>query len=111
MAGYLAYADLSGIHIKLIETGETRTVPQPETLKGAQVNWGIATNWVRDGSMLYCDCQCFRKGPECLGSTGHGGFASQVARRMLTPGLSHATDLGWHSTRTPAESSIGKCGK
>ena len=27
---YLAYADLDGIHVKLIETGETRNVPQPE---------------------------------------------------------------------------------
>ena len=47
---YLAYADLKGIHIKLIETGETQTVPQPDSLKGMQVNWGIATNWVRDGT-------------------------------------------------------------
>jgi DNA-binding winged helix-turn-helix (wHTH) protein/Tol biopolymer transport system component len=47
---YLAYADLQGIHIKQIETGETRTVPQPEESKGRQVNWGIATNWVADGS-------------------------------------------------------------
>ena len=47
---YLAYADLKGIHIQFIETGETQTVPQPESLKGLQVNWGIATNWVRDGT-------------------------------------------------------------
>jgi serine/threonine protein kinase len=47
---YLAYADLQGIHIKQIETGEARAVPQPKELKGEQVNWGIATNWVRDGS-------------------------------------------------------------
>ena len=47
---YLAYADLQGIHIKQIETGESRTVPQPEEFKGQQVNWGIATNWVADGS-------------------------------------------------------------
>ncbi len=47
---YLAYADLQGIHIELIETGETQTVPQPDSLKGMQVNWGIATNWVRDGT-------------------------------------------------------------
>src|SRR5260370_32669247 len=47
---YLAYADLKGIHIGLIETGETQTVPQPDGFKGMQVNWGIATNWVRDGT-------------------------------------------------------------
>ena len=47
---YLAYADLQGIHIKQIETGETRTVPPAEELKGLQVNWGIVPTWVRDGS-------------------------------------------------------------
>ena len=47
---YLAYADLQGIHIELVETGETQTVPQPESLKGMQVNWGIATNWAHDGT-------------------------------------------------------------
>jgi serine/threonine protein kinase/Tol biopolymer transport system component len=47
---YLAYADMQGIHIKQIETGETRTVPQPEELAGLHVNWGIVPTWVRDGS-------------------------------------------------------------
>ncbi len=47
---YVAYADLKGIHIKRIETGETRTVLQPETLSGMQVNWGIVSNWASDGS-------------------------------------------------------------
>jgi len=47
---YLAYADLKGIHIKLIETGERADVPQPEELKGMQVNWGIVFTWVRDGT-------------------------------------------------------------
>jgi eukaryotic-like serine/threonine-protein kinase len=47
---YLAYADMQGIHIKEIETGETRNVPQAEELKGLQVNWGIVPTWVRDGS-------------------------------------------------------------
>ena len=47
---YLAYADLKGIHIKLIQTGEAQDIPQPDDLKGFQVNWGIATNWVRDGT-------------------------------------------------------------
>ncbi len=47
---YLAYADLKGIHIKLIETGETRTVPQPDELKGLQVNWGIISTWCCDGA-------------------------------------------------------------
>jgi serine/threonine protein kinase/Tol biopolymer transport system component len=47
---YLAYSDRNGIHIKLIETGETEDVPQPETFEGKQVNWGIVSTWVRDGT-------------------------------------------------------------
>ncbi|MFL6354623.1 MAG: protein kinase domain-containing protein, partial [Bryobacteraceae bacterium] len=31
---YLAYTDRKGIHLKVIETGETQTIPQPEALKG-----------------------------------------------------------------------------
>jgi len=40
---YLAYTDLSGIHIKLSETGKTRTIPQPETFGGGRVEWRIAS--------------------------------------------------------------------
>jgi serine/threonine protein kinase len=47
---YLAYGDLKGIHIKLIETGETANVPQPYDLKGIPVTWGMVTAWVRDGT-------------------------------------------------------------
>jgi eukaryotic-like serine/threonine-protein kinase len=47
---YLAYADLQGMHIKLIDTGETRNVAQPDEFKGVQVNWGIISTWVRDGT-------------------------------------------------------------
>lgn len=47
---YLAYADLRGLHIKLIETGETVDVPEPEELTGARVDWDIVSTWVRDGT-------------------------------------------------------------
>jgi serine/threonine protein kinase/Tol biopolymer transport system component len=46
---YLAYADLKGMHIKLIETGETRAVPQPEALKGQNVEWACG-GWFPDGT-------------------------------------------------------------
>jgi len=49
---YLAYSDLNGNHIKLIETGETENVPQPEIFNGTQLNWGIVSTWVRDGTKL-----------------------------------------------------------
>jgi eukaryotic-like serine/threonine-protein kinase len=36
---YLAYSDTRGLHFKVIETGETRTVPKPEALKDQNVKW------------------------------------------------------------------------
>ncbi len=41
---YLAYSDLDGIHLKLIVTGETHTIPQTE-------DWAV-TSWFPDGSKL-----------------------------------------------------------
>jgi Tol biopolymer transport system component len=46
---YLAYSDLKGMHIKLIETGETRAVPQPEALKDQNVEWALGA-WFPDGT-------------------------------------------------------------
>ena len=46
---YLAYADLKGIHLKLIETGETKAIPQPEILKGVRVDWAFGS-WFPDGT-------------------------------------------------------------
>jgi Tol biopolymer transport system component len=36
---YLAYIDTHGLHLKFIDTGETRTVPKPEALKDQSVKW------------------------------------------------------------------------
>ncbi|HET8926000.1 MAG TPA: protein kinase [Candidatus Acidoferrum sp.] len=46
---YLAYIDRLGMHIKLIESGETRTIPQPDELKGKWVDWEIGP-WFPDGT-------------------------------------------------------------
>ena len=55
---YLAYADLQGIHIKLMDTGETRTVSQPKNLKNSRVDWGVV-GWFPDSTRflvnLYAD--------------------------------------------------------
>jgi eukaryotic-like serine/threonine-protein kinase len=39
---YLAYADRLGIHVQLIETGQTTTVPQPEGFDAKDSYWSIA---------------------------------------------------------------------
>ena len=41
---YVAYSDSNGIHLKLVTTGETRTLPQTEGL--------VATSWSPDGARL-----------------------------------------------------------
>jgi serine/threonine protein kinase/Tol biopolymer transport system component len=41
---YVAYSDTNGIHLKLIATGETRTLPQTEGL--------VANSWSPDGARL-----------------------------------------------------------
>ena len=39
---YLVYSDLKGIHLRAIETNETQTVPQPDSLRGQKVGWDFA---------------------------------------------------------------------
>ena len=46
---YLAYTDLQGIHVKVIETGETTDLSLPKSLTGIEVGWGILPTWLRDG--------------------------------------------------------------
>jgi serine/threonine protein kinase len=52
---YLAYTDLKGMHIKLIETGEIRAVPQPEELKARSVEWRIVHQWFPDSTRFLAE--------------------------------------------------------
>ena len=46
---YLAHLDRLGMHVKLIEGGETQTITQPAELKGRWVDWEIGP-WFPDGT-------------------------------------------------------------
>ncbi len=46
---YLAYSDRGGLHLKLIETGEVRTIPQPEGSTAENTDWW-ASYWFPDGT-------------------------------------------------------------
>ena len=47
---YLAFSDTRGIHIKVLATDESQTVPQPEeALKNQQDNWEVV-RWFPDGT-------------------------------------------------------------
>ena len=47
---YLAFTDrMNKIRVRLLKTGETRTVPEPESLKASSVDWTVAA-WFPDGT-------------------------------------------------------------
>jgi serine/threonine protein kinase/Tol biopolymer transport system component len=46
---YLAYSDVRGVHLKLIETGEEQMLTLPESLKDSPVEWTVAS-WFPDGT-------------------------------------------------------------
>ena len=46
---YLAFSDLKGIHIKLIETGQTQSVVQPPVNRGVTAEWDVV-RWFPDGT-------------------------------------------------------------
>ena len=48
---YLAYADMNGMYIKHVDTGEVRPVPLPEGLDSKSVSWEIpSAGWLPDGA-------------------------------------------------------------
>ena len=52
---YLAYNDSSGLHLKVIDTGETRVVPQPADLKNRSVRWEVG-GWFPDSTRFLVAC-------------------------------------------------------
>jgi serine/threonine protein kinase len=48
---YLAYTDAKGMHIQIVDTGEVRSVPPPESLKDTGVDWDVQNAaWFPDGT-------------------------------------------------------------
>ena len=90
---YLAYADLQGIHIKLLETGETANVPQPESLKGKQVNWQITPTWARGGTSFVANAKPHGERPSIWTVTVMGG----PPRKLRDDGLAYTVsrDGSW----------------
>jgi len=66
---YLAYTDMLGMHIKLIESGETNAIPQPDELKGKWVEWEIGP-WFPDGTRFLADSH--RPGIDAPDQTSQG---------------------------------------
>jgi serine/threonine protein kinase len=48
---YLAYSDAKGMHLQIVDTGEVRGVPPPDSLKGTKVDWEIIHSpWFPDST-------------------------------------------------------------
>jgi serine/threonine protein kinase len=61
---YLVYADTNGMYTKDIETGETRTVPEPVELKKKDVEWDIPpTAWFRDNTRFVSNAHPANESP------------------------------------------------
>jgi serine/threonine protein kinase/Tol biopolymer transport system component len=67
---YLAYTDTQGMHVRLIETGETRVVPHPEELNGKNVEWGIIPQWFPDSIRFLADAHPSGQSPAFVSSKG-----------------------------------------
>jgi len=51
---YLAYVDLNGMHLQIVETGETRAIPVPDGLRNQKVEFGCTT-WSPDSIHFLCN--------------------------------------------------------
>jgi eukaryotic-like serine/threonine-protein kinase len=71
---YLAYADVNGMFIKLIGTGETRAIAAPEGLNGKTVQWEIGSTgsppavWFPDSTRFVANAHPAAQDPELWGS-------------------------------------------
>jgi serine/threonine protein kinase len=55
---YLAYADNSGMYVKMVETGEIHVVPKPQGFNGKDVEWEIPPmGWFPDSSRFVANAQ------------------------------------------------------
>jgi eukaryotic-like serine/threonine-protein kinase len=59
---YLAYSDDAGLHIKLVETGEMRTLPLPAEVASAHATW-LPASWFPDGTRLLTNLEAAGKPP------------------------------------------------
>jgi DNA-binding winged helix-turn-helix (wHTH) protein/Tol biopolymer transport system component len=88
---YLAFTDdTRRMRIRLLETGETQTIPEPESLKGNSVDWAIAA-WLPDNTRFIANAR------------QPGGFASIAGRFRLA---ANSRPTGLTETRISEAASI-----
>jgi serine/threonine protein kinase len=74
----LAFADLRGIHVKRIETGEVRDIIQPENLRGIQLDWNIVPTWMPDGTRFLANASPHGQRQSIWMVSAIGGIPSKI---------------------------------
>ena len=81
---YLAYTDVIGMHIKLIGTDETQSVPQPEALKHDNVVWDIGSSaWFPDSTRFLANAHPASESPTAWSSEKSSIWMISVMDRAL----------------------------
>src|SRR5580700_3774105 len=84
---YLAYSDTAGMHIKLIQTGDTRDVAQPDIFKGLQVSWTILPNWAREGARIIATANVPGRAPSIWSVPVIGGTPRKIRDDATATGV------------------------
>jgi len=66
---YVAYTDSNGMHLKLLETGETSLIPQPPSVADKNAEWRIK-QWFPDSTRFLADAHPSGRSPAFLSSQG-----------------------------------------
>jgi len=99
---YLAYSDTAGMHIKVIQTGDTRDVAQPEILKGMQVSWTIVPNWAREGARIIATAIVPGRAPSIWSVPVIGGTPRKLRDDANATGVTRDGSWVAFTTRTGA---------
>ena len=66
---YLAYTTVNGLYVKVIETGQTRAIPQPKGFSSNKVQWELVSNpWFPDSTRFVANSHPFTQDPSLWSS-------------------------------------------
>jgi Tol biopolymer transport system component len=101
---YIAYSDDIGLHIKLVETGEMRTLPLPAELASTHATW-LPAAWFPDGTRLLTNLEVAGKPP----STWIFSLVGDAPRKFRDDGFAHSISLdGSTIVFTAARTGLGE---
>jgi hypothetical protein len=66
------------MHCKVIESGETRTIPQPPDFNGMQVSWGIVPTWAENGTKFLANAMIPGQPPSIWAVSMLGGAPGKI---------------------------------